>query len=317
MEIDRWRTMLVAEHEMIERAMDVLKEELLVLPADPPDIWRLQRAVDFLSEFGDRIHNTKEESLLFPLLVERGIPESGPIRVMLIEHESERALLAEMFAHAARLPQASPQDRVEYRRKGLEYLQIRANHIWKENDVLYPMGTRAFTADDNRALVEGFERLNTSAYGQAAEEQFAGMLREVEGGRRVRKSLIHNLSPEQLDAMMETLPIEVTFVDADDTVAYFNRLDKEKIFVRTRSVVGRKVQQCHPGKSVHAVQRIIDGFKKGTMQEAEFWIDFSGDKVLIRYYPVRDERGSYLGTLEVTQRIGAIQKLTGQKRLLD
>jgi DUF438 domain-containing protein len=143
------------------------------------------------------------------------------------------------------------------------------------------------------------------------------MLQEVEGGSRVRKGLLHNLSMEQIDAIMETLPVEVTFVDADDTVAYFNRLDKEKIFVRTRSVVGRKVQRCHPQKSVHAVQRIVDGLKDGSLEEAKFWIDFAGDKVLIRYLPVRDHEGTYLGVLEVTQSIGEIQKLTGQKRLLD
>ena len=132
----------------------------------------------------------------------------------------------------------------------------------------------------------------------------------------MRKSLLHNLSLEQIDAILETLPVEVTFVDADDTVAYFNRLDKEKIFVRSRSVVGRKVFKCHPEKSVHAVQRIVTGLKNGSLDEATFWIDYAGDKVLIRYLPVRDEEGTYLGVLEVTQAIGAIQKLTGQKTLL-
>ena len=82
-------------------------------------------------------------------------------------------------------------------------------------------------------------------------------------------------------------------------------------------MVGRKVQQCHPEKSVHRVQQIVDGFKDGSLEKADFWIDFAGDKVLIRYFPVRDEEGSYLGVLEVTQRIGEIQKLTGEKRLLD
>jgi DUF438 domain-containing protein len=143
------------------------------------------------------------------------------------------------------------------------------------------------------------------------------MLAEVEAGARVRRSLIYNLSMEQLDAIMETLPFEVTFVDADDTVVYFNRLDREKVFVRTRSVVGRKVQKCHPAASVGRVLQIVDGFRNGSLDKAEFWIDYAGDKVMIRYFPVRDADGAYLGTLEVTQRIGAIQRLSGQKRLLD
>ena len=311
-----WSRMLVGEHEMIERAMDVLKQELEKLATATHDVWTLRRAIDFLLEFGDRIHNKKEEEVLFPLMVKRGIPASGPIRVMLMEHEAERTLLQQMFDQAPQLREASEVDRADLRKRGLEYLAIRAEHIWKENDVLYPMGRQVLTEADNLTLIQGFEAIAVGTYGQDAAQRFASMLAEVEGGSKRRKSLIHNLSMEQIDAMMETLPVEVTFVDADDTVAYFNRLDKEKIFVRTRSVVGRKVLKCHPEKSGHRVQQIIDGFKKGTLDQAEFWIDFAGDKVLIRYYPVRNEAGAYLGVLEVTQEIGAIQKLTGQKTLL-
>ncbi len=317
METDRWSSMLVAEHELIERAMDVLRQELNKLGKLAHDTLRMQRAIDFLLEFGDRIHNKKEEDVLFPLMVERGIPRDGPIRVMLLEHDAERTLLQQMFAETASLRQASESARANYRQRGTEYLAIRSEHIWKENDVLYPMGRRVLTEQDNHTLVQAFDQISTSTYGPSAAQHFAQMLQEVEGGREVRKSLIHNLTIEQIDAIMETLPVEVTFVDADDTVAYFNRLDKEKIFVRTRSVVGRKVLKCHPEKSAHAVKQIVDGFKAGSLDKAEFWIDYAGDKVLICYFPVHDEEGTYLGTLEVTQRIGEIQKLSGQKRLLD
>jgi len=314
---EEWSSLLVGEHEMIERAMDVLKQELERLPMATHDVWRLQRAIDFLLAFGDRIHNKKEEEVLFPLMVERGIPASGPIRVMLAEHEAERTLLQQMFDKAPNLADTSEADRLDLKRRGLEYLAIRAEHIWKENDVLYPMGRQVLNETDNRTLLQGFEAIAVGSYGPDAAQHFAAMLAEVEGGSKRRKSLIHNLSMEQIDAIMETLPVEVTFVDADDTVAYFNRLDEEKIFVRTRSVIGRKVLKCHPAKSGHRVEQIIDGFKKGTLDEAEFWIDFAGDKVLIRYYPVRNDAGTYMGVLEVTQKIGAIQKLTGQKTLLE
>jgi len=317
METRKWDSLLVSEHEMIERAMDVLQKELEKLPDTTYNTFAIRRAVDFLLEFGDRIHNTKEEKVLFPLMVERGIPEDGPIRVMLLEHESERKILQQMLAEILDLEKASDETRAGFKQKGIEYLEIRANHIWKENDVLYQLGRQVFTEEDNRFLVEGFSRVDTSTYGETAAQHYSQMLEEVEQGSKARKSLIHNLSLEQIDAIMETLPVEVTFVDADDTVAYFNRLDKEKIFDRTRSVVGRKVQKCHPEKSVHRVQQIVDGFKDGSLEKADFWIDFAGDKVLIRYFPVRDEEGSYLGVLEVTQKIGEIQKLTGEKRLLD
>ncbi len=297
--------------------MDVLRKELEKLPDAAYSTFAMQRAIDFLLEFGDRIHNTKEEKVLFPLMVKRGIPEEGPIRVMLLEHESERKILQQMITEAPDLERASEADKTGFKQKGLEYLGIRANHIWKENDVLYQMGRQVLTEEDNRSLVEGFDRIDTSTYGETAVQHYSQMLEEVEQGSKASKSLIHNLSLEQIDAIMETLPVEVTFIDADDTVAYFNRLDKEKIFVRTRSVVGRKVQKCHPEKSVHRVLQIVDGFKDGSLDKADFWIDFAGDKVLIRYFPVRNEEGTYLGVLEVTQRIGEIQKLTGEKRLLD
>jgi DUF438 domain-containing protein len=250
-------------------------------------------------------------------MVKHGIPEDGPIRVMLMEHESERNLLTKMMTDISGLEKATVQEKEMFKENGIEYLEIRANHIWKENDILFNMGRQVFQEKENQYLMEEFDRISTSAYGESAYQKFTQMLEEVEKGSKVRKSLIHNLSMEQIDAIMETMPVEITFVDTDDTVAYFNRLDKDKIFVRTRSVIGRKIEMCHPEKSVDKVKRIVEGFKDGTRNKAEFWIDFMGDKILIRYFPVRNEEGDYLGVLEVTQRIGEIQKIKGEKRLLD
>lgn len=317
MQNNTWDKLLVDDHEMIERAMDVLKKELMKMPDKPHDSFVIRRAVDFLLEFGDRIHNRKEETVLFPLMVKHGIPEDGPIRVMLMEHESERNLLTKMMTDISGLEKATVQEKEMFKENGIEYLEIRANHIWKENDILFNMGRQVFQEKENQYLMEEFDRISTSAYGESAYQKFTQMLEEVEKGSKVRKSLIHNLSMEQIDAIMETMPVEITFVDADNTVAYFNRLDKDKIFVRTRSVIGRKIEMCHPEKSVDKVKRIVEGFKDGTRDKAEFWIDFMGDKILIRYFPVRNEEGDYLGVLEVTQRIGEIQKIKGEKRLLD
>ena len=317
MNAKRWDELLVNEHEMIERAMDIVRRELDKLPQAQVDQFAMKRALDFLLEFGDRIHNTKEEKWLFPLLVARGIPESGPIRVMLMEHESERTLLAGMIQRTPDLPGLAPPEKELFKKEGLEYLEIRADHIWKENDVLYAMGRRDFSAQDNADLVDAFNHYSASVYGPDFAAIIVKMLEEVEQGGAARKSLIENLSYEQIDAIMETLPFEVTFVGADDAVAYFNRLDKEKIFVRSRSVIGRKVAMCHPAKSVDQVKRIVNGFKDGSLDKAEFWIDIAGDKIYIRYFPVRDDQGRYMGVLEVTQEIGAIQKITGEKRILD
>lgn len=314
----RWDDFLIAEHEMIERCMAVLKECLDRMESTIKDPVQMMRALDFLLEFGDRIHNRKEEDFLFPLMQLRGIPkESGPLAVMLQEHQFERELLVRMNREAPGLKEATEADIAEYKRAGYDYLKIRAEHIWKENDVLYPMGRKVFKAGDNEELLAQFHRLNTEYYGEHAQHGFARMLAEVEEAAERKKGLIYNLSYEQLEAILESLPFEVTFVDAEDSVAYFNRLDREKLFPRTRSAIGRKVQNCHPAKSIDTVNAIVQGFKNGTREKAEFWIDFRGDKVLIRYLPVYGADGGYMGVVEITQAIGRIQGLSGEKRLLD
>ena len=123
------------------------------------------------------------------------------------------------------------------------------------------------------------------------------------------------LEENVLNSMLDALPIEMSFVDADDVVRYFNK-NGDRIFPRPPGVLGRKVQQCHPPKSMGKVEEILNGFREGTLDKAEFWIDLKGMKVLIRYFPVRDKGGKYLGCLEVSQDITEIQKIKGEKRLL-
>ena len=313
----RWDDFLVAEHEMIERAMAVLRSNLEKIDEAIKTPLQMQRSIDFLLEFGDKVHNTKEEKFLFPLMEQKGLPvQGGPIGVMLMEHDAERKLLQRMMAELPNLTEASTTQRQKFAAEGFEYLTIRAEHIWKENDVLYAMGRKVFSDEDNASLLGSFKTLDQQTYGDAARDHYAQMLAEVEKDSEGKTRLIRNLSYEQIDAIMETLPFEVTFVDAEDTVAYFNKLDKTKLFPRTRSVIGRKVDKCHPEKSVDIVNQIVSGFKERTMDHAEFWIDFRDDKILIRYYPVYSEAGEYMGVLEVTQAIGAIQKIEGEKRLM-
>lgn len=127
--------------------------------------------------------------------------------------------------------------------------------------------------------------------------------------------MIRSLSPEVVEAMLNALPVEISFLDAEDTVRYFNK-DGNRIFPRPRTVIGRKVQNCHPQKSLHKVNQILEEFKAGTRDSASFWIDLKGRKIYIRYFPVRSPDGKYLGCLEVTQDITDIKKIEGEKRLL-
>jgi len=128
--------------------------------------------------------------------------------------------------------------------------------------------------------------------------------------------MIENLKPEVIESMLDAMPIEVSFVDENDEVRYFNK-NGDRIFPRPRSIVGKKVQQCHPQKSVHKVLQILEAFKKGKRDVAEFWINLKGRQIYIRYFPVRDKNGKYLGTLEASQDITDIKKIEGEKRLLD
>jgi len=128
--------------------------------------------------------------------------------------------------------------------------------------------------------------------------------------------MIENLKPEIIEAMLDAMPIEISFVDENDEVKYFNK-NGDRIFPRPRSIVGKKVQQCHPQKSVHKVLQILEAFKNGKKDAAEFWINLKGRQIYIRYFPVRDKDGKYLGTFEVSQDITDIKKIEGEKRLLD
>jgi PAS domain S-box-containing protein len=123
------------------------------------------------------------------------------------------------------------------------------------------------------------------------------------------------LSKEELKAVLNTLPVDITFVDREDTVRYFSD-SKDRIFPRTKAIIGRKVQQCHPQKSVHIVDQILNDFKSGRKMKAEFWIPLQGRLIYIRYFALHDKNGDYLGCLEVTQDITDIKKIEGEKRLL-
>jgi len=124
-----------------------------------------------------------------------------------------------------------------------------------------------------------------------------------------------HVSPEQLAALFSTLPLDLTFVDADDRVAFFTE-GPDRIFARSKAIIGRKVQHCHPPRSVEIVDQILADFKAGRQNVAEFWIDFHGKFVHIRYFAVRSEAGEYLGTLELTQDLAPLRELQGERRLL-
>jgi len=138
----------------------------------------------------------------------------------------------------------------------------------------------------------------------------------AEDKKRMLQFETGSLSKEEVEAVLDSLPVDISFIDKEDRVKYFNKAEG-RIFVRTKAVIGRKVQLCHPQKSVHIVNKILEAFKTGKKDVAEFWINLNDRLILIRYFAVRDKNGKYLGTVEVTQNITDIKKIQGEKRLLD
>ncbi len=124
------------------------------------------------------------------------------------------------------------------------------------------------------------------------------------------------LNIEQLELIFKHLPVDITYVDENDEVKYFSS-PKERVFPRSISIIGRKVQNCHPHESVHVVEQIVDAFKTGEKDDASFWIKMGPKFVLIQYFAVRDDNKNYKGVLEVSQEISKIQEIKGEKRLLN
>ena len=125
-----------------------------------------------------------------------------------------------------------------------------------------------------------------------------------------------SITKEQVDNLLNTIPVDITFIDANDTVRYFNKPEK-RIFMRPKAVLGKKVHNCHPQKSLHIVKKIVESFKKGEKNVAEFWIELNNRFVYIRFFAVRNQDRKYLGTMEVVQDLTTIKKLEGERRLLD
>jgi hypothetical protein len=124
------------------------------------------------------------------------------------------------------------------------------------------------------------------------------------------------MSIEQILLVFNHLPVDITYVDENNKVLYFST-PKKRIFPRTNAIIGRAVNNCHPPESVHVVEEIIESFKSGKKDKADFWINKRGEFILIQYFAVRDDMNRYRGVIEVSQDISEIKSLNGEKRLLD
>jgi len=263
-------------------------------------------------------HYLREENVLFPLLEKHGITE--PPAIMWMEHNQIREKKKELNNIVGKHTLQPAKEFVSsLKNVSLEIQSFLKSHFYKENNILFPTSLNILSEAEWNTAKRDFDEIGYCCFKPPISHAFEEVKvappveKGHEGGIKFETG---SLAKEEIEAILDTLPVDITFVDANDSVKYFNKAEK-RVFVRTKSVLGRKVQMCHPQKSIHIVNKILDSFRKGEKDVAEFWITMNGRFIHIRYFPVRDKNGKYLGTIEVTQDVTEIRKLEGEKRLLD
>lgn len=262
-------------------------------------------------------HYRRKEYLVFPYFEKNDLP--GPALVMWGKHDEARGLLKETIAGLQQVETITAGEAKAYAMFTINpALDALDEMIYKEEKILFPTAMDLLSEQDWYDIYQQSDEYGFCLYApefewvpeggvsfQAKKSNLGGKLQMATG----------SFNPEELTALLSVLPFDLTFVDKDDTVRYFTP-GKNRIFDRSRAILGRKVQYCHPPKSVHIVNRIVSDFKAGKQERACFWINAHGKMVYICYYAMRGPGGEYMGTLEVTQDISEIRELEGERRLL-
>lgn len=261
-------------------------------------------------------HYQRKEHVLFSFLERHGI--SGPSKVMWAKDDDIRGSLKRMnqAAHDC-APVAARCQELGSTLIGPALAAVE-EMIFKEENILLPMSQQTLTENEWAEIWAAAPK-----YGWCLVEpqegytppQSSGASTPVVPNDGTIMMPTGHVTVEQLTSVLSTLPLDLTFVDAEDRVAFFSE-GPDRIFARSRAIIGRKVQHCHPPSSVDVVDRILGDFRAGRQNVAEFWINLHGKFVHIRYFAVRDKQGSYLGTVEVTQDIAPLRELEGERRLL-
>jgi DUF438 domain-containing protein len=293
---------------------------------EKPGIQIIKVARDFVQQLMKfDAHYVRKENLLFPFLENYGF--YGPSRVMWGIHNDIRAawkqleglltstLDSEKLPTHAEInaifePMATAIREMFYKEEKILFtsaLERLTEEDWKqirsqENDAGY------FVVIPGNKWPTGVTEQPTPSQGSAPEKMdlSSGLIPLQTGA----------LTGVEIDLMLRTLPVDITYVDADDTVRYFSQTN-DRIFQRSPAIIGRKVQNCHPPQSLNKVQQIVDDFRAGTRDHAEFWIQMGEKFVVIQYHALRDENQKYLGTLEVSMDAAHLRSLQGERRLLD
>jgi uncharacterized protein len=309
---------LTEENRALERILSEFRGLLdRAAPADGSADWvklqgEIKSALEELAQVEK--HYLKKENQLFPLLESKGV--SGPSKVMWAIHDDIRMMLRELRGYLVDGKAA------ELVKMGRRLAEVMADMIYKEEKILFPMCLETLEERDWARVRKGEEEIGYAWVIPGAEWKPAAASEDWPPAPAYHRPAAEialdtgALTPGQINLLLKNLPVDVTYVDETDTVRYFSA-GAERIFPRSPGIIGRKVQNCHPPASVHLVNRILEAFRKGERQAAEFWIQSQGRFIFIRYFAVRDDGGQYIGCLEVSQDITSIRHLQGEQRLLD
>jgi len=309
---------LMEEHRQILLFMTEVRAAAREMRAGGTGTDRTRSCLDEVEPFikEARKHFDREENVLFPYLEKHGI--EGPPKAMWSEHEVLRANEQELISLIARQRYMDPDEFInELECHASTLLALLNAHFHKENHVLFPMAVRALDVHEWNEARRQFQDIGPCGFAEPHAPLELSMT-EVGSISPTQEIILQTgrLTAAELEMVLGKLPVDFTFVDENDQVRFFSN-SPDRIFIRTPAVVGRKVQNCHPESSVQVVQRILEEFKAGTRDKAEFWLETGGRFIHIRYFPLRSVTGKYKGVLEMVQDVTDIRGLKGEKRLLD
>ena len=291
------------------RIITELANQLATL-ARQDDESALERAAAILERLvGVENHYQRKENQLFPLLERHGV--TGPSQVMWGVHNQIRESLKQIRETVQQ------RDRDSFAELAPGLSRDLVEMVYKEEKILFPMALQTLSEEEWVEIRHGEDHLG---YGLAQPRaSWPAAAAPTAGTQTVPQGLLGlmtgALTLDQINLIFTHLPVDLTFVDENDTVRFYSG-GPERIFPRSSAVIGRTVQNCHPPGSVHIVQNILDSFRAGKQSTAEFWIPLHGKFVHIRYLALRDAGGAYRGCLEVTQDVIHIRQLQGERRLL-
>ncbi len=262
-------------------------------------------------------HYLKKEYLLFPFLEKKGI--TGPPKVMWGKHDEIRELLKGSI-EILNVPDVNKDDfKISAELVLSPAVRNVSEMITKEEQILIPMALDKLTDLEWWQIYNESDEIGYCLIDPQHEWKPEGMDAIEQKKSRIKDNSVHlpsgSFTSEEILSILNTVPFDMTFVDKNDKVKYFSQ-SSERIFQRNRSILNRDVRYCHPPGSVHIVDKILDDFKSGKTSRAPFWIRMGDKFIHIEYFAMRNDKGEYLGTLEVSQDLSEKRKLQGEQRIL-